>query len=245
MFKQLLASVGIGAAKVDTVLLTDQLLPGQQFQAEIIIRGGEVEQHIQGLELALMTRMKVESGDNHYYSALALARWHLADRFSIGPGQEKRLQFKGQLHPETPITELPVRNNQTAVWLATGLSVDNALDPSDKDRLFIKAPELVSRVIQAMDELGLKLVKADVEKGYVNARTFRSSTGCYQELEFRPKGFGLFSINEVELSFVCEAGQTHVLIELDRAFRRDGFQALTFPNTSSVAELKQRLQALL
>ena len=34
MFKKILASVGIGAAKVDTVLETEHLQPGQLFNAQ-------------------------------------------------------------------------------------------------------------------------------------------------------------------------------------------------------------------
>ncbi|MAD89736.1 MAG: sporulation control protein Spo0M, partial [Pseudoalteromonas sp.] len=34
MFKKILASVGIGAAKVDTILETEHLYPGQKFQAQ-------------------------------------------------------------------------------------------------------------------------------------------------------------------------------------------------------------------
>ena len=38
------------------------------------------------------------------------------------------------------------------------------------------------------------------------------------------------SINEVEVSFVAEQHQTHVLLEVDRKFRGDGFNSLTIPH---------------
>ncbi len=65
------------------------------------------------------------------------------------------------------------------------------------------------------------------------------SIGCYQELEFKPTQ--LFnSINEVEVSFVAEQHQTHVLLEVDRKFRGDGFNSLSIPhqqaNPATVSE---------
>ena len=50
MFKQILASVGIGKAKVDTLLLSDSLQAGKPFDIEVVIQGGDVEQQLQNLE---------------------------------------------------------------------------------------------------------------------------------------------------------------------------------------------------
>ena len=61
MLKKLLASVGIGKAKIDTILLQDQLRAGQDFNIEIIIKGGDVEQELNGIELAVMASAKAES----------------------------------------------------------------------------------------------------------------------------------------------------------------------------------------
>lgn len=72
-------------------------------------------------------------------------------------------------------------------------------------------------------------MSVDVEKGQLRGNGFHSSIGCYQELEFKPTQ--LFnSINEVEVSFVAEQHQTHVLLEVDRKFRGDGFNSLSIPH---------------
>ena len=75
MFKKILASIGVGAAKVDTVLQTEHLHPGQRFSAEIIITGGDVEQEISGLELSLMTKVKVESEEGNYFVNHVIDKW--------------------------------------------------------------------------------------------------------------------------------------------------------------------------
>ena len=54
-------------------------------------------------------------------------------------------------------------------------------------------------------------------------------------------------IQEIELSFVPEAHKTHVLIELDRAFRGDGYVDLTIEhdhvNLSQLCDQLERLFA--
>ena len=101
--------------------------------------------------------------------------------------------------------------------------------------------------MQAMEKLGFSLVKADVEQGHLRASTFQSVSGCYQELEYQPNSRSLFGIKEIELSFIPEAHKTHVLIELDRAFRSDGYVDLTIEhdhvNLSQLCDQLERLFA--
>ncbi|MCF7518485.1 MULTISPECIES: sporulation protein [Pseudoalteromonas] len=247
MFKKILASVGIGAAKVDTVLETEHLQPGQKFNAVIVIKGGDVEQDITGLDLALMTRVKVEGEDGEYFTNHVIEKWRITDVGTIAAGEERHIPFEARLHSETPITEINAGYNQSHVWLETGLDIDMALDPTDRDSLHIYPNDAVSTFMHAMDKLGFNLVKADVEKGYLRAPTFQSHSGCYQELEYRPDSRSLFGLQEVELSFVPEAHKTHVLIELDRAFRGDGYVDLTIEhdhvNLSQLCDQLERLFA--
>jgi len=247
MFKKILASVGIGAAKVDTVLETEHLQPGQKFNAVIVIKGGDVDQEISGLDLALMTRVKVENDDGEYFTNHVIEKWRITDIGMIAAGAEKHIPFEARLHSETPITEINAGYNQSHVWLETGLDIDLALDPTDRDALHIYPNDAVSTLMEAMDRLGFSLVKADVEKGYLKAPTFQSHSGCYQELEYRPNSRSLFGLQEIELSFVPEAHKTHVLIELDRAFRGDGYVDLTIEhdhvNLSQLCDQLERLFA--
>lgn len=245
MFKKLLASVGIGAAKVDTILHTETLCPGESFQATIKIQGGDTEQSISGLDLALVTRVKVERDDTEMVINKKLAQWHIADQFTLAPGENREIPFEGQLPLETPISHNNARYNQTKVWLATGLNIDMALDASDKDPMTIIATSLQNKVLQAMDTSGYSLVKADVEEGVVRGRNFQSSLGCYQELEYRPNKFALFGLNEVEITFVPMADQTHILFELDRNFGGDSYRSLTLANSASQEDVTAQIRQLL
>jgi sporulation-control protein len=245
MFKKLLASVGIGGAKVDTVLTTEIVCPGDNISANIVITGGDSEQEISGLDLALMTRVKVERDDTEMVVNKSLAHWHIADHFVIQPGEVKEIPFNAILPYETPISSNGARNNQSRVWIATGLNIDMAIDANDKDALNVIATSTQNKVLQAMDNCGYSLVKADVEEGQLRGNGFVSTTGCYQELEFRPNKFALFGLNEVEISFVATADTTHILLELDRNFGGDTYQSLSLPNGISQEEVTAQIKGRL
>lgn len=243
MFKKMLASVGIGGASVDTLLEDNRLLPGQMFNATIVVKGGNVAQRISGLDLALMTKVKVSTDNGDYFKNHKLVTWRLSDSFEIQAGEVRNISFSGKLHPETPFTQLPVRNNQCQVWLQTGVDIDSAIDPSDTDVLVVMPTPVLEHVLNAMFSMGYVLYKADVEQGFLNTRAFRSTSGCYQEFEFKPRNLGLNTIREIEISVVCEAEQTHLLLELDRAFRGDGYLYFTLANNASASQVLEVFKA--
>lgn len=243
MFKQILASVGVGGATVDTQVADHHLQPGQSFQATIVIKGGDVSQQISGLDLALMTKVKVNNDNGGYVKNYPLARWRITESFEIKAGEVREIPFTGQLHPETPFTRLPVRNNQSKVWLQTGVDIDMAWDPSDIDTLEITPTKVTQYLLTAMDSLGYVLNKADVELGVLTTKGFRSTSGCYQELEFRPRNIGFNTVREVEISLVCDVTQTHVLIELERAFRADDYRYFTLANDVPFAQVLESVRA--
>lgn len=244
MFKKLLAAAGIGGANVDTRLRQHQLVPGQLFEGDILIRGGNAPQQIGGIDLALMTRVKHERESGTQFVAHCLASWRIEVNALIQPGELREVPFRAHLHPETPFTRLPVRNNQCQVWLTTEVDIAMGLDPQDKDLLEIVPTPVLDSILNAMNNLGFALRKADVEAGYLRTASFKSTSGCYQELEFRPKA-QRSRLNEVEISLVCEAHMTHVLIELDRAFRGDGYVSFSVDNKAPASEIQARLQQIL
>jgi len=245
MFKKILASVGIGGAKVDTILNTEMLCPGDNFEATIVIKGGGTEQDISGLDLALMTRVKVERDDTEMVVNRTLCQWHISDHFTLQADEIREIPFKGRLPLETPISANGARHNQTKVWIATGLNIDMALDASDKDPVNVIATSTQNKVLQGMDDCGYSLVKADVEDGMVRAQNFRSSLGCYQELEYRPNRFALFGLNEVEVTFVPTEHQTHILFELDRNFGGDTYRSLSLNNDVSQDDVTSQIKNIL
>lgn len=245
MFKKLLASVGIGGATVDTVLQTENLKPNAEFQADIVIRGGDTEQTLSGLELRLMTEAKREGEEGTTWEPVILDRWALHEEMTVAAHEEIIIPFTATLPTETPITEIQAQKHQSHVWLETGLSIDMARDASDKDYLAIAPTPVIHMVLSAMDHCGYKLAKADVEVGYLNGANFSSHSGIYQELEYKPKGMGIFT-KEVELSFITEDDHTHILMERDRRMGGDSYSSYSFDNhTSSMNSVLAQIKSML
>ena len=245
MLKKIIASVGIGAAKVDTVLENETLMPGESFRAEIIVKGGNVPQSISGLHLALMTQAEVESGDKEYHKNIALQRWKVADSIELRSGEKKIIPFEATIHPETPVTAISCPYNKSHVWIQTGLEIDMALDASDKDYLTVLPTKAMTNFLGAMQRCSYKLFQADVEAGYLRGDSFRSKSGVYQEFEFKPATKSLFGLQEVEVSFIPTETVTHALLELDRRFTRDTYLSISWDNDTPIDQLVNDIKRLI
>lgn len=243
MFRSLLAAAGIGGARVDTQIVTPRLAPGEPFEARIVLTGGKADQTIEGLGLKLCTEVEVEGDNGEYTTTHALAWWPLEQRLELRAGETLTLPLNTWLPAETPLTALPCADNRSRVWLQTDLAIANALDASDRDALRVEPTWAMHCVIEAMQQLGFRLASADVEAGYLQTPLGSSQSGCYQELEFRPAGFG--GIAEVEISFLPGPDTTHVLVEIDRRFRGDSYRFASLPHAGLTVDAARRQLAAL
>ncbi|NMP31170.1 sporulation protein [Thalassotalea sp. M1531] len=249
MFKKLLASVGIGKAKVDAILLNEHIRAGESFDIEVVITGGDVEQELNGIELAVMAQAKAETevGDEEveYNKSIVLQHWQQALNVVIHPGEQITRQFTLQLHPEVPATEL-FGQSISKVWLQTGLDIKNGIDGSDKDSLYIIPSPTQLAVLEAIEQSGYSLYKIDIEAGRVRGDGFQSHLPCYQEYEFKPNSHSFFGAKELEVTFVDNGAETGVLIEIDRAFLGDGYRSMSIPNQcDSVETVRPYIERLL
>jgi sporulation-control protein len=249
MLKKLLASVGIGKAKVDTILLDNELRAGQAFNIEIVITGGDVEQEINGIELAVMAHAKAEGeiGDSEvtYNKSVVLQRWQQALNITIQPNQTLSKSLTLELHPEIPATQL-FGHAIGKVWLQTGLDIKNGIDGSDKDSLVILPSPTQLAVLDCVQQNGYQLFKADIESGRVRGKGFSSHLPCYQEYEFKPESRSFFGAKELEVTFVDNGRETGVLIEVDRVFLGDGYRSISIPNhCTSVEQVRPYIERLL
>ncbi|MCY7295577.1 sporulation protein [Alteromonas sp. a30] len=251
MFKKLLASVGIGNANVDLIILSHHLIPGENFDVEIRFKGGNVAQEINGITLALMTQAKYEEEDaeGEEYSAyknLILQQWDIEWAGTVEPHQEYAERFELDLHPETPLTTIGDKLNQSRVWIETGLDIQSGLDASDRDFLDVSPLPVQYALLAAMESLGYYLKKVDVELGQLRYSGANSSLNCYQEIEFGLRGSGLFGIKEVEVTFINDGHETEVVLEIDRTFGSDTYRMLVLDNhLTDINEITRKLQSAL
>ncbi|MEF1218148.1 sporulation protein, partial [Photobacterium damselae] len=174
MFTKLKASLGIGGAKVDTIVDNSVLYQGETLRGTIHIHGGEVTQQVDAIHLNLNTEIKVETEQNSHYEVLTLGSLQLTDSFEIEAHQQLEIPFTLALHDETPITALNASHNQSHVWIETTLDLNFAIDPQDRDYLEIKPLPVVEKILQTIENRGYTLAKADVEKGQLRGNGFLS-----------------------------------------------------------------------
>lgn len=246
MFKKLKASLGIGATKVDTILENPELFQGDVLKGTVHIEGGDIEQQIDAIHLKLNTEVKVESDNGSSYQTLTLFHTQAVNPFVIQAGEQQEMPFTIKLPDETPITALNVRNNHCDVWVETVLDIDFAIDPTDRDLLTVKPMPAAAAIIEQIEQAGFSMVKADVEKGYLNGGHFKSHSGGYQEIEFRSSGF--INKKEIELSFILDGQVLHCLAEVDRSLgfsRGDQYISFSLDVNASSFEITNAVQKIL
>lgn len=246
MFKKLLAAVGVGGAKVNTVVTGGDLQPGGPIKGVVVVKGGDVDQTIEGLRIRLMTEVEVEVGDQEMRQPQVLAEWPIRFAGVLPAGEEQRVPFEATLPWETPVTVVPGLVRAAKVWLQTGLAIDDAVDASDRDELRIVPLPAMRHVMAAIEAAGFRPKSADMEQGQLRGRGFQSTIGCYQEIEYRPSGLSVgWRVKEIELSFVARPDQLHLVIEVDRSFAGDSFLSISVPHSASAEQVRDQIgQAL-
>jgi sporulation-control protein len=248
MFKNLFAAIGIGSATVETTVHEPVVTPGEVVRGTTVIKGGSVAQTVEQLNLYVMTELDIEVGDQRIRKNVSLFSVPLKQQLTIAAESRTEIPFAFRLHHEMPLTDLsrsglPGRDpalsvkatgwqNRVKIWLHTGLDIDNGVDGSDRDELYVRptGPQLV--MLHALERMGMTFVKSDVEHGKKSANRVGTTIGCYQEFEYRPPLWRFANLEELEVTFVPRTRETRVLFELDRKRRRDTMRSLTMPHDS-------------
>jgi sporulation-control protein len=231
-FKKVLSKVGIGAAKIDTVLDESEVYPGAELSGIIYIQGGNVEQSIQKIDLdvrcnymAEVTTTRTDNDGDEYEETTTVERtatlvaYDLPEVFTIAADEKREIPFSIQLPLGSPLT---LGRSQT--WVETNLDIEYALDKSDKDYVNVAPNQYQLAVLQGLESLGLVCVDAE------NEAVSRFELPFMQELEFKAQS-GEFAgrVDEVEVIFINQADCTKVLLEIDRKARGvSGFFASMF-----------------
>ena len=209
LFNKALASIGIGAATVDTKLEKATYRAGEVMHGEILVRGGNVEQQIDAIYISVHTTYIRESNDRKYTDVAAIHKVKVTEPFSIAAGEHKVFPISLTLPIDTPITA-----GKTQVWVQTGLDIKNAVDSNDKDYIRVQPTKLAESVLEAVSGLGFRLREAECEQA--SAR-FRGNYPFAQEFEFVPTGSYRSHLDELELVFLSQSDYSlEVLLQIDR-----------------------------
>jgi len=212
-FNKMLASIGVGSAKVDTKLYKSSFSQGETVSGVIEIKGGKTEQYINDIHLSLLTKYVSKSSENEFYETGVISRFRAADRVTIKPDEYKEIPFTFQLPLDSPIT-----SDKTKIWIHTELGIPNALDPSDDDYIEVRPTRLYENILDTLNSLGFYLREVDCEQV---PKSIRCRLPFLQEFEYVPtinpfKGL----LDELEVSLVSQTDfNLTVLIQVDRKVR--------------------------
>ncbi|MEI7026924.1 sporulation protein [Paenibacillus sp. y28] len=219
IFNRMMASIGIGSAKVDLRLDTHEAAAGERLGGVVAIRGGKISQRIDNIYVHLYTEyhkeetVKTTDGKEEtrkLHVTHRLAEYRLGENLSIDPGETRELPFVIELPALTPMT-----TNRDKVWLRTGLDINNAIDPGDKDVLHVLPHAYTQIVLDAVYQLGFAI------KEITNEHDPRSRNGVpfIQNIEFAPKGPYRALLDELEIAMFPREDGIELLIEIDRRAR--------------------------
>lgn len=209
-FNKMLASVGIGAAQIDTHLEKSSYYPGEEVHGIVHIKGGNVEQTVERIYLKLMTEYTRESDDKKYTESYTLAKINVSSRITLKPGDHQEIPFSFSLPLETPLTI-----SRQPVWVHTGLDIDNAIDPKDRDFIDVEPSKDASMIFEAVESLGFRFKTSTCE---YHPRLGRG-VPFVQEIEFYPGSQYAGHIKELELILYPDQDGISILVEVDRRGR--------------------------
>lgn len=199
--KQVLSSIGIGAATVDTVLPRADLRPGETVRADVELRGGEATQEIEGIYFALKATVDSE-GESPVH---VLSTFRAPETIELSPGEELTVPVDVELPLWTPLSR-----GGASVWLETGLDIDWAKDPTDEDRIDVVPDAHLAALFEAVDDLGFALRYSElVDTPYLDDRPFA------QEFDFRPTGSYREDLEELEITVMPRDDDLRVFVEFD------------------------------
>lgn len=209
MFKKMLASFGVGSASVETQLAAHAAMPGTAIQGTVFLRGGDVEQNIDSLDIVLNTTYVREGEDSSWTESCTLIRQPITSRFVLAPKTQQTIPFSLPIPWETPITI----GHQT-VTVNTDLNIAGGIDSTDNDYLQITPLPIVQRALDAVATLGFRPYKTECK---YHPRAHRYP--FVQEFELRPSGHTAWRIEEIELVFTPGPHELDILLEVDRRGR--------------------------
>jgi sporulation-control protein len=205
MMKNILSSIGIGGASVDTVVERTDIDVGERLHGEVHVKVGTAEQAIKSVVLELVTRCLVEAGgDNRTYGEIVIASATVDPGGAFTAGETKVLPVTIEVPPTAPLSV-----GSTSTVLRTRLDIARAIDPRDSDRIRILPNRAMSAVFEGMEAAGFRLVDAEVEYNPRRAMPF------VQEFDFKPVSFNDFGIEEVEISFSPAQDGIDVMLTVD------------------------------
>jgi sporulation-control protein len=204
-FKKILAGVGIGGVKVDTILAAEVVEAGADCSGVVHIKGGSAEQKIGSIWIDLLTEVRYEDGN---YGKIVLEQYLIEENVHVQANENIEISFTIPMPPDLPVTVGGV-----SVWLKTRVDVSGGVDPSDNDHVQVAPFFLCQQLLDGLNLLGFQLVESECVWAHPQMRT---RLPFVQEFEFKASGLFRGRLNELEVIFIPQNDFVDVFFEIDR-----------------------------
>ena len=212
-FRGMMARLGSGGARVETVLDRPETTPGGAVTGIVHVVGGNVAQDVTEVRVALQATVEVESGDSSWREEATFGTAAVAGAGRLEPGQRSQVPFSLPVPWQCPITAIDGWHLRgMRVGLRTRVDLPGSVDPGDLDPVTVLPLPVQRTVLHALDGLGFAFRGADVEKGRIRG----SELPFYQEVEFAPPSGLRGRVNELEVTFLADPQGVDVVLEVDR-----------------------------
>lgn len=214
IFNKIVASIGIGSAKVDTKIRKNYYTQGEVLVGVVEIVGGVTEQIIESINLKLMTLYGHEGNDQ--LTSTVIHSHKVNEPFIISKGERKEIPFSFLIPLDTPITMQDPKTfkNVPPVWIDTDVNIKNAVDLSDKDYISIEPTEVYESILDAIKVIGFKFRQMENQELPFG---IKASRPYIQQFEFIPS-FGRYinKLDELEVYILQGEHETTIYFEIDK-----------------------------
>lgn len=208
MFKKMLSKVGVGGAKVDTLLKDLPVVRGGVLHGEIQIEGGKVEQLVEQVYLELTTSYTYEDEEGAVRNAsVILHRMNIAESFELFPRELKTYPFALDVPLVTPITV-----GKPMTYLRTGLDVKGSVDPKDHDPVAVAPEPATEKLLQAIEALGFV---HELDSGDCIDMENPSGVPYVQHFDYRAQGEMARRIRELEVLVMPWEDETEFELDIE------------------------------
>lgn len=230
-----MASVGIGSAKVDTIVENPNVQAGSEVKGVIQLKGGKTDQKIDDIYLNVMTSYEKEVDDRKVQQNATIQKVKISINETIRAGKNEQLPFSFILEPFTPMTFDKVK-----IWIHTGLDIKMAIDPTDHDPINVEPHQYMAAVLVALKDMGFQLKKVKNEHS-----RYGRNLPFIQNFEFYPRGEFSGQLDELEVAFSVSDHGVELLLEIDRKARGlGGFLAEAMDMDESLVRYSLSVQEL-
>lgn len=191
-----MAKIGVGSAKVDLVLDRREWRLGEMATGYLQVVPGKVDQQVDQIYVYL----NVIYVDGDHRHDVRVQSVNYPGMLLRAGGEAMRLPFSMMIPAHLPITRPGV-----SFYFSSGLDIDQAIDPSDRDAITVYPSVPMETVLRALGSLGF------VEKRF-SAELERKG----QELEFYAQGPLSSYVKELDVVFMHEPEGLRLYIEVER-----------------------------